>query len=504
MNRVKDYGDASLGFIETSTSNYQYDDNGNTTFDPDRGITIAYNHLNLPTRITKGSKALEMLYDAAGNLLQRREIIINTALLSTRDYINGTEYLDGNFESAYHAEGRVHKVGSTYRNEYHLKDHLGNVRLVYADLNNDGLVQTPSEIIKELHYYPFGMTMEGPWMGGGVEGTPYQYNGIELVEDMGLDLNMAFYRTLDPSTGRWWQVNPKGEMLYDQSPYAAMNMNPITYSDPYGDIDPITLGTFILSAAKVTIGTKIVIGSAVAGTVIIASGGFSGFGGCPTCPIDYQVQLPQFTVTANPSTGYYDHSPSRYGYNGSFAEWRARYGFSGLNYRDAQDVWGQLYAEDHAAYVSRMDGISIAQRLLHFGEFFSMMSTVVAPGGGGGPMSGALYKSPLARSFSYPKIKGYWITPEKIMKNPRILEGVNGPQRISFNMSRWKSGPLGKGRSAGKGFSLRQWNSRGTDFTNKYIQYHPGTHRHFGGSAYWKVSGFNSQGGGIIKFPIFP
>jgi hypothetical protein len=71
--------------------------------------------------------------------------------------------------------------------EYAIKDHLGNSRVMFSDLNGNGQV-TESEIIQAEHYYPFGMTMEG-------HGTPvlsennYRYNGKELVgQDFGLDL----------------------------------------------------------------------------------------------------------------------------------------------------------------------------------------------------------------------------------------------------------------------------------------------------------------------------
>lgn len=32
------------------------------------------------------------------------------------------------------------------------------------------------------------------------------YNGIEFLDDFGLEVNRATYRTLDPEIGRWWQA----------------------------------------------------------------------------------------------------------------------------------------------------------------------------------------------------------------------------------------------------------------------------------------------------------
>lgn len=62
-----------------------------------------------------------------------------------------------------------------------------------------------------------------------------KYNGIEFTEDLDLDVYDAFYRTLDPQTGRWWQVDPKIENMEAWSPYASNYDNPITYSDQLGD-----------------------------------------------------------------------------------------------------------------------------------------------------------------------------------------------------------------------------------------------------------------------------
>ncbi len=63
----------------------------------------------------------------------------------------------------------------------------------------------------------------------------YQYNGIELLDDWGLNLNTARYRTLDPQLGRWWQLDPEVEQFEAWSAYNSNLDNPIRYADPEGD-----------------------------------------------------------------------------------------------------------------------------------------------------------------------------------------------------------------------------------------------------------------------------
>lgn len=60
-----------------------------------------------------------------------------------------------------------------------------------------------------------------------------KFNGIEQNSDFDLNMYDAFYRNLDPQTGRFWQIDPKP--TDEISLYAAMNNNPIKYSDPLGD-----------------------------------------------------------------------------------------------------------------------------------------------------------------------------------------------------------------------------------------------------------------------------
>lgn len=53
----------------------------------------------------------------------------------------------------------------------------------------------------------------------------------------------------------------------------------------------------------------------------------------------------------------------------------------------------------------------------------------------------------------------------------------------------WLVGGLGKGRRQGQGLTVRQLAPNGVDVTDLYIQYSPGSRRHFNGDPYWKISG---------------
>ncbi len=94
-------------------------------------------------------------------------------------YAQGIEYnsasgINRRVEAIYHGEGRFFNTNTgtttpTYRTEYSIKDHLGNARVTFTDLNANGKIDvtnnsTTNEIIQENHYYAFGMAHEGPWM----------------------------------------------------------------------------------------------------------------------------------------------------------------------------------------------------------------------------------------------------------------------------------------------------------------------------------------------------
>jgi len=101
---------------------------------------------------------------------------------------------------------------------YQYKDHLGNIRLSYADSDNSGSITT-SEIISEKNYYPFGLRHKG--YNNVISGVlyPYDFQGQERAEDLGLNVLEFKFRVHDPATGRFWQVDPLAEKFAHNGVY---------------------------------------------------------------------------------------------------------------------------------------------------------------------------------------------------------------------------------------------------------------------------------------------
>lgn len=89
---------------------------------------------------------------------------------------------------------------------------------------------------------------------------------------------------------------------------------------------------------------------------------------------------------------------------------------------------------------------------------------------------------------------------DDVFANPKLLEGKSPAEvrKILEGTPGWESGTLRHGRNAGSGWGFRERNSSGTDYTGRYIQWHPGSSRHFRGQPYWKVS---SGPSGTVRFP---
>jgi len=125
-------------------------------------------------------------------------------------------------------EGQLVPSGDTLRFDYSLKDHLGNVRVVFSE---------KGDILQKNDYYPFGLEID---RNAPVQ-TPAARNGVNRYKFLGketqvatgyIDLSRRFY---DPAIGRFMQGDPVTELQENHSVYQYGWNNPILRSDPNGD-----------------------------------------------------------------------------------------------------------------------------------------------------------------------------------------------------------------------------------------------------------------------------
>ncbi|GAA5040215.1 hypothetical protein GCM10011506_40440 [Marivirga lumbricoides] len=144
LNYVTDAGNIEKGFKDSNTSgnDYSYDDNGNMISDANKDITtIDYNYLNLPKEVIfAGDKQIKYIYDASG-IKHRQEVYENNTLIKATDYIGAMIMENDTLQFIQTAEGRVVPKAvdgqAKMEYQYHLKDHLGNVRTTFAVRDDD-------------------------------------------------------------------------------------------------------------------------------------------------------------------------------------------------------------------------------------------------------------------------------------------------------------------------------------------------------------------------------
>ncbi len=234
-NRLTNVQDAA-GEVNTQLNNdfhnltiradeYEYDANGNMTEDCNKGIdNITYNLLNQPVEINLGTRKTLYTYTATGMKLQTRTYE-NGNLKNTSEYSGAFVYENNKLTYINIPGGRI--VAQTNDYQYHLTDHLGNVRVTFGKAKNGN-----TEIIQEDHYYPFGMRMNGLYCENTNLLNKYLYNGKEQQEQT-LYYDYGF-RQYDAQLGRWHVVDAMAEYYFSESPYAYVQNNPINYRDYWG------------------------------------------------------------------------------------------------------------------------------------------------------------------------------------------------------------------------------------------------------------------------------
>ncbi len=249
---VTDTANKTYGFKDGTNTNddFEYDADGNMTLDRNKGITdITYNHLNLPKTVSidnsEHTGTITYIYDATGTKLKKT--VSEGSSLTETDYAGNYIYKNGNLEFFNQPEGIVEKEADGYKYVYQFKDHLGNIRLSYSDRDNDGKIDVlrndadvdgdndyAHEILEENNYYPFGMKHKGynNLIISTNKALDYKFNGVELNEDLGLDLYEMPLRQYDPAIGRFTSIDPVTH--HSMSPYVAFDNNPVFWADPSG------------------------------------------------------------------------------------------------------------------------------------------------------------------------------------------------------------------------------------------------------------------------------
>jgi RHS repeat-associated protein len=129
-------GDFKYDPSTKSVTDYTYDPNGNMITDGNKKISnIIYNHLNLPQTITiTGKGSISFIYDAVGNKLGKIVNETGQPQLKTTYYVAGFVYEDNQLKHFEHEEGRIRrKSNGVFVFDYMIKDHLGNVRMVLTE-----------------------------------------------------------------------------------------------------------------------------------------------------------------------------------------------------------------------------------------------------------------------------------------------------------------------------------------------------------------------------------
>jgi len=240
LTEVTDQTNNPDGFHDGHTDgrDYEYDKLGNMIVDRNKDIlNIRYNHLNLPLEINIKDHGIRYLYDANGTKVAK--IVKTDEGEKTTDYLGGFQYYENELQFFPTEEGYVYpKDKKEYLYVFQYKDHLGNVRLSYQDINGDGSIQ-PTEILEENNYYPFGLKQEGyndlALNNGNEQAQQYKYNNKEWQSEHALNTYDYGARNYDPALGRFFNIDRLAEKYEAISPYAYVANNPIKFIDINGE-----------------------------------------------------------------------------------------------------------------------------------------------------------------------------------------------------------------------------------------------------------------------------
>src|SRR5688500_9033161 len=125
----------AISSVSGFSQEYTHDANGNMSRDANKELAqVHYNILNLPDTIFyDDGRTIIYTYTALGEKVSQQVVSANGTLLQKQDYVNDFQYRNDTLRELQHSEGRVVPIlpgnnASSWEYQYHLTDHLGNVR----------------------------------------------------------------------------------------------------------------------------------------------------------------------------------------------------------------------------------------------------------------------------------------------------------------------------------------------------------------------------------------
>ncbi len=134
-----------------------------------------------------------------------------------------------------------HNANASISKNGYLYVYCSNESNVDVFFDNLQVVHDKGPLLKETHYYPFGLVMAGvsSKAAGGIQNR-YKFNsGNELQsgefsEGSGIELYDAVHRMYDQQLGRFHQVDALADVAHRFSSYCFANDNPLISNDPLG------------------------------------------------------------------------------------------------------------------------------------------------------------------------------------------------------------------------------------------------------------------------------
>jgi len=234
-------------FKNRSDSAYLYDNNGNMSANLDKNIsTIRYNTINLPDTVQMRNGDMSVYaYDTQTSAKTYSYYKTSTGSVVTipigviRERFSYSQTQSSYFDNVVYEGISKKKILTTdgmvtsnqnsspvYTRHYMLKDHLGNVRVVFDE----------NGTIKQVNNYtPFGVEY-GESAEDQTELTyqDYQYSGKEFNRKFELNMYDFGARNYDAAVGRWTTMDPLAGKYYSISPYAYCANNPVNFLDTDG------------------------------------------------------------------------------------------------------------------------------------------------------------------------------------------------------------------------------------------------------------------------------